>query len=148
MSELSATIIIPAYNEEEAIGQTLEKLVELKVHEDHEIIVVDDGSSDSTAEIAAAYPVRLLRHHVNKGYGASLKTGIRKAEKDIVLFMDSDGQHDPADISRILEKLDEGYDMVSAIVGCAPDDLADGMPLSVEFHAVSDEVTLPFFSPS
>jgi len=112
MSELSATIIIPAYNEEEAIGQTLEKLVELKVHEDHEIIVVDDGSSDSTAEIAAAYPVRLLRHHVNKGYGASLKTGIRKAEKDIVLFMDSDGQHDPADISRILEKLDEGYDMI------------------------------------
>ena len=111
MANLSASIIIPAFNEEEAIGATLERLVELKIHENHEIIVVDDGSSDRTAEIIKAFPVTLCRHHMNKGYGASLKTGIRRARGKYVIMMDSDGQHNPEDIARIEGMLEE-FDMV------------------------------------
>lgn len=111
MTNKSTSIIIPAYNEEEAIGATLERLVELGIHENHEIIVVDDGSSDSTAKIVAGFPVVLRAHHINKGYGASLKTGVRFASGKYVIMMDSDGQHKPEDISRIEEML-EDYDMV------------------------------------
>ena len=80
MRDPSVSIIIPAYNEAEAIGPTLQRLVDLKIHEKYELIVVDDGSADDTPEIAAGFPVKLCRHHVNKGYGAALKTGIRKAK--------------------------------------------------------------------
>lgn len=111
MAILSTSIIIPAYNEEEAIGATLERLVELKFHEKYEVIVVDDGSSDRTADLIAGYPVKLIRHHINKGYGASLKTGIRRASGNYVIMMDSDGQHNPDDIARIEDMLGE-YDMV------------------------------------
>lgn len=111
MASLSTSIIIPAYNEEEAIGATLERLVELKFHEKYEVLVVDDGSSDRTADIVSGYPVKLIRHHVNKGYGASLKTGIRRAKGSYVIMMDSDGQHNPDDITRIEDMLGE-YDMV------------------------------------
>lgn len=111
MPEFSTSIIIPAFNEEEAIGATLERLVELKIHEKHEIIVVDDGSADRTADIVKSYPVNLCRHHINKGYGASLKTGIRRASGKFVIMMDSDGQHDPDDIARIEELLGE-FDLV------------------------------------
>ncbi len=107
----SISIIIPAYNEEEAIGSTLQKIVELKLHEKYEIIVVDDGSQDQTAEIAGGFPIRLYRHITNKGYGASLKTGIRKAKGDWVILMDSDGQHDPKYIQEIESRL-ENADMV------------------------------------
>ncbi|MFO7670648.1 MAG: glycosyltransferase family 2 protein [Bacteroidales bacterium] len=111
MAEPSVSIILPAYNEEEAIGTTLQKMLELKLHEKYEIIVVDDGSGDRTSEIAGGFPVRLYRHHSNKGYGASLKTGIRKATGDYVILMDSDGQHDPKYIHEIETRL-ENADMV------------------------------------
>jgi glycosyltransferase involved in cell wall biosynthesis len=111
MAEPSVSIILPAYNEEEAIGTTLQKMLELKLHEKYEIIVVDDGSRDRTSEIAGGFPVRLCRHHSNKGYGASLKTGIRKATGDYVILMDSDGQHDPKYIHEIETRL-KNADMV------------------------------------
>ena len=111
MSSPSVSIIIPAFNEEEAIGPTLDKMVSLKLHEKYEILVVDDGSEDGTAEVAAAYPVKLLKHHANKGYGAALKTGIRKASGEYVILMDSDGQHDPKYLDTIGGMLQE-YDMV------------------------------------
>ncbi len=111
MANPSVSIIIPAYNEEEAIGSALQKMVDLKLQEIYEIIVVDDGSQDRTSEIAAEFPVRLFRHHSNKGYGASLKTGIRKAKGDYVILMDSDGQHDPKYIREIEVRL-ENADLV------------------------------------
>ncbi len=107
----SVSIIIPAYNEDEAIGPTLQKLVDLKFHEKYELIIVDDGSVDGTPDIIAGYPVKLYRHHVNKGYGAALKTGIRKASGEYVIMMDSDGQHDPKYIHEIEIMLGE-FDMV------------------------------------
>jgi glycosyltransferase involved in cell wall biosynthesis len=68
------------------------------------IIVVDDGSSDDTASIAESTGVRVIQHKRNKGYGASLKTGIRAARTEFVLTMDSDGQHQAEDIGRLWEK--------------------------------------------
>lgn len=99
------SVIIPAYNEAEGLKGLLEKMTADGYHKEYEIIVVDDGSNDGTGEIASTFPVRVVRHSSNKGYGASLKTGIRKASGDYVITMDSDGQHDPkylAEISRLL----------------------------------------------
>lgn len=106
-----ATVIIPAYNEETGIGPLLEKMVASSLNTKYEIIVVDDGSTDRTAELVSKYPVRLVRHGTNKGYGASLKTGIRKATCDKVIMLDSDGQHDPKYIDQVFNLLAE-YEMV------------------------------------
>jgi glycosyltransferase involved in cell wall biosynthesis len=73
---------------------------------------VDDGSSDNTLEVCAAYPVEVVRHPYSMGNGAAVKSGARCATGDILVFLDADGQHDPEDIPALLEKLDEGYDMV------------------------------------
>ena len=99
------SVIIPAFNEAEGLRNLLEKMVSEGYHKEYEIIIVDDGSTDATGSIAANFPVRVIHHSSNKGYGASLKTGIRKATGDYVITMDSDGQHDPkylAQISKLL----------------------------------------------
>lgn len=107
----SVTVIIPLYNEEEGIGQLLDRIVELGLHEKYEILVINDGSSDRSPEIVKNYPVKLYSHSVNKGYGAALKTGIRRATGKKVVMLDSDGQHDPSYISTIVSMLDDN-DMV------------------------------------
>ncbi|MCD4698407.1 MAG: glycosyltransferase family 2 protein [Bacteroidales bacterium] len=110
-SEFSTTIVIPAFNEEGGIEAGLKKIIELKLHEIHEVIYIDDGSTDNTSAIIEKYPVKLYKHHINKGYGAALKTGIRKASGDKIVILDSDGQHNPSHIEKIITMLDE-YDMV------------------------------------
>ena len=82
------TVIIPAYNEEEGITDVITQLRELS--ENYEILVVDDGSTDNRYKLATDTGVKVIRHPDNKGYGAALKTGIRNAKADIVLFMDAD----------------------------------------------------------
>lgn len=109
MSKPDVTIIIPAYNEEEGITNVITQLKELS--ENYEILVVDDGSTDNTYKLASKTGVKVIRHPYNKGYGAALKTGIRNAEADIVLFIDADGQHQPSDIKRLIQHVGE-YDMV------------------------------------
>jgi glycosyltransferase involved in cell wall biosynthesis len=111
MEDISTSMIIPAFNEEDVIETTLKSLLDLDFVKGYEIIVVDDGSTDSTPEIIGKFPVKLIRHQVNKGYGAALKTGIRNATGDLVIIMDSDGQHDPRYIQEITAKL-KNYDMV------------------------------------
>lgn len=111
MSIMEISIIIPAYNEEKGIAGTLERIVALGLHTKYEFIVVDDGSTDATCAIASSFPVRVIKHGTNKGYGAALKTGIRKANGKKVVFMDSDGQHDPKFLAQLESMLDE-YDMV------------------------------------
>ena len=103
------TIIIPAHNEEEGIADVINGVKQLK--EGYEIIVVDDGSTDNTYKLATDTGVKVIRHPYNKGYGAALKTGIRNAEADVVLFMDADGQHKPSDIQKLIQYIEE-YDMV------------------------------------
>jgi len=105
------SIIIPAYNEESGIGMLLEKITCMEILRGEEIILVDDGSTDDTISIAEKYPVRILRHESNKGYGASLKTGIRKATGDKIITIDSDGQHDPAYLDGLIALMND-FDMV------------------------------------
>jgi len=99
------TIIIPAFNEGESIDLILNSLSEEPTLTNAEIIVVNDGSIDSTAAKVATFPkVRLLEHHVNKGYGASLATGTRQATREYVFWCDADGQHRMEDLLAVIEK--------------------------------------------
>ncbi|MGQ9667254.1 MAG: glycosyltransferase family 2 protein [Anaerolineae bacterium] len=109
------SIVMPAYNEEEAIGRVLDELFALSLG-DMEVIVVDDGSHDGTGEAARHRGAKVVRHPYNRGNGAAVRSGIRAATGDVIVIMDADGQHDPADIPRLLEKMDS-YDMV---VGARP----------------------------
>lgn len=99
--EFGTTLIIPAYNEEVAIKYLLDKLIALEYHKRFEIIIVDDGSIDNSPNIIKDYPVKLMQHKYNKGYGAALKTGIRKAKGEKIIVFDSDGQHDPSYVLQI-----------------------------------------------
>ncbi len=105
------SIIMPAYNEADAIGEVLDKLVPMANENGWEVIVVDDGSSDNTGDIAGTHGAKVLTHLSNRGYGASLSTGVRATDADIVVFIDSDGQQDQNDIPRLLEHIG-WYDMV------------------------------------
>lgn len=87
------SIVIPAYNEQAIIGDVIAGLKEELKNENCEIIVVDDGSFDNTFEIATGLGVKVIRHEFNKGYGAALKTGIRNALGEIVLFFDDGEEH-------------------------------------------------------
>ena len=95
------TIVIPAFNEADAIGPVLDRLKTASLELIEEIIVVDDGSTDETRNTASIDGIRVISHARNRGYGASLKTGILAARTPFVVTMDSDGQHDPADVVRL-----------------------------------------------
>ena len=98
MTEVS--IVIPAYNEAAAIGDTVGRIRAL--YPDYEVLVVDDGSTDGTAEAARAAGARGYSHPYNIGNGAAVKSGIRQARGEFVVLMDGDGQHAPEDIARLL----------------------------------------------
>lgn len=99
----SISIVIPAHNEERAIGRVLEALLGALPPGVVEVIVVDDGSSDRTGEIAAAAGARVLRQASNRGYGAALKAGIRAATGEYILTMDADGQHRLEDVAKVCD---------------------------------------------
>ncbi|MCX2982375.1 glycosyltransferase family 2 protein [Halieaceae bacterium IMCC14734] len=108
MSSLS--IVIPAKNEADGLRKVLPDLVAR--HPEAEIIVVNDGSTDSTSEVCREFQVTEVVHPYSKGNGAAIKSGARAASGELMVFMDGDGQHDPADIERLLAKVDEGFDLV------------------------------------
>ena len=104
------SIILPSNNEAAAIGVLIQRIVSL--HPDAGLIVVDDGSNDATAQVASSAGARVVKHPYSKGNGAAVKSGARAATRDILVFMDADGQHRPEDIAPLLARLNEGYDMV------------------------------------
>jgi glycosyltransferase involved in cell wall biosynthesis len=104
------SIILPAKNEARALEQILPELK--RQFCDAEIIVVNDGSTDDTIAICEKNKVQCLTHVMSLGNGAAIKHGSRCASGDILVFMDGDGQHKPRDVSRLIERLDEGFDMV------------------------------------
>jgi len=111
---MNLSIFFPAYNEEDNIALMVKDALKIapQVSEDFEIIVIDDGSSDRTAqvvrEIAKEFPqVRLVSHDKNRGYGAALKTGMDSATKDYIFYCDSDNQFDLSELPRLVDLIDE-----------------------------------------
>lgn len=109
-NKIETSLILPARNEAASLRNLLPILVEMLP--EVEIIIVDDGSVDETQTVCSAFPVRLIRHPFPKGNGAAVKTGVRLAQGEILVMMDADGQHSPADILLLLNKYREGFDMV------------------------------------
>jgi glycosyltransferase involved in cell wall biosynthesis len=104
------SIILPAKNEAAALAGLLPAL--RAAQPDAEIIVSDDGSTDATAALCAQHGVKRVSTPYSMGNGAAIKRGARAATGDVLVCMDADGQHDPADIARLLDRLGQGYDMV------------------------------------
>lgn len=116
----SLSVFFPCYNEKDSVRTLTEKTLSVvaKICSDYEIILVDDGSSDGTSELAdqlaEEYPaVRVVHHPQNKGYGAALQSGFRAATKEYVFYTDGDGQFDTAELPKLLPLIQK-YDIVSA----------------------------------
>ena len=105
----STSVVIPAFNEAASIGSLVTSL--RAAGHWHEILVIDDGSTDETATRAAAAGARVIHHPYNKGNGAAVKSGIRTATGTFVLIVDADGQHPAAEATRRVAHLD-AYDLV------------------------------------
>lgn len=106
---MSLSIVIPAKNEAGAIGAVVANAREQ--YPDAEVIVVNDGSDDNTAEVAAAAGAKVISHPESLGNGAAVKSGARVATGDIIAFMDGDGQHTASELAPLIKRLDEGFEM-------------------------------------
>src|SRR5512139_350437 len=116
------SVVIPALNEEDGIADIIERVLAVKAPlaeagvSDLELIVVDDGSQDRTPEIVAGYPeVVLVKHPVNQGYGAAIKTGFRQAKGDMLAFLDADGTYPPEAYPQLCKPILE--DQADVVVG-------------------------------
>jgi glycosyltransferase involved in cell wall biosynthesis len=114
----SISVVLPAYNEEENVGQAVRSVLEVMepLTSDYEVIVVDDGSRDRTSEVveelAESHPqVKLVRHEVNRGYGGALTSGFEAASRELIFFTSSDNQYDVSEISKLLPYI-ESADLV------------------------------------
>lgn len=106
---MSLSIVIPAKNESGAIGAVVANAREQ--YPDAEVIVVNDGSDDNTAEVAAKAGAKVISHPESLGNGAAVKSGARAATGEIIAFMDGDGQHTASELAPLLKRLDEGFEM-------------------------------------
>lgn len=106
----TVTVVIPARDERESIGRVLAGI--RAYLPDAELLVIDDGSADDTAEQARTAGARVVSHPISRGPGAGIKTGARNATGEVILVMDADGQMDPAYIPVLLGQIAAGYDMV------------------------------------
>jgi len=113
------TIIVPAYNEADGIGDVLDTIITcmLEAGVEYELIVVDDGSTDGTHAIVEAKGVRIVRHTFNRGYGASLKTGIRQSRCPIIAIIDADGTYPVDALPKLLASMAEHDMAVGARTG-------------------------------
>lgn len=106
---VKVSVILPAKNESRSIVAVVKTICRLLP--DTEVIVVNDGSADETSALARQAGARVIDQPYSKGNGAAIKRGSREAAGNILVFLDGDGQHDPADIPRLLSRLEQGYDM-------------------------------------
>jgi len=109
--EKKVLIILPAYNEEKSISKVINSI---KKEGFKDILIIDDNSLDNTYKVLKNQNVKVLKHNLNRGAGAATNTGLcyaKKEEYDFVVFLDSDGQHDPKEIKKLL-KSSKKYDVV------------------------------------
>jgi glycosyltransferase involved in cell wall biosynthesis len=116
---VSISVFFPCYNEQENVGRTVEKALEVmqKLNADFEVIIVDDGSSDGTGQIADEIAgrdgrVKVVHHEGNLGYGAALQSGFKAATKELIFYTDGDGQFDMNEMPPLLALMEQ-YDIVS-----------------------------------
>ena len=110
----SVSVLIPAYNEEGALAETIAAIEKHRAaFAEMEIIVINDGSNDRTGEIARTLPVTLIEHETSRGYGASLKDGLRQAKGEMILIADADGTYPLEEIPRLAANM-TGFDMIIA----------------------------------
>jgi len=114
------SVFFPAYNDEKTIGNLVEKAFQIlpSVAQRYEVIVVNDGSIDKTAQVLAKLTkkyknFKVVTHKKNRGYGGALKSGFRKAQGDHVFYTDGDGQYDVGELPKLVDKIDEGIDLVN-----------------------------------
>ncbi|NOH02936.1 MAG: glycosyltransferase family 2 protein [Chloroflexi bacterium] len=136
------SVIIPALNEANGIGGIVSKIREVvhKLDEHHEIIVVDDGSKDETAENARKAGARVIQHPYNIGNGAAVKTGIRHARGAVLVTMDADGQHNPEDIPALVNRIGP-FDMVVGSRNRASDTAAHRDLANLVFNSLATYVS-------
>lgn len=117
--KMAVSVLVPAYNEEASISNQIEAIREILLSNKitHEVIVIDDGSKDCTAEIALKARARVLHHHQNRGYGAALKTGISAAKYESVVIIDADGTYPTDQIPNLINKLENADMVVGARIG-------------------------------
>jgi len=113
----NVSIVLPAKNEAGGLRQVIPSLQ--AYCPGAEIIVVNDGSTDETVKICMEMKVKVVSHPYSKGNGAAIKSGARAASREILVFMDADGQHKPEDVARLIARLGTGYDMVVGARGLA-----------------------------
>jgi polyisoprenyl-phosphate glycosyltransferase len=106
------SVVIPAYNEAGAVGEAVRQIERALVEIEHEVVVVDDGSQDATADEARAAGGRVVQHPHNLGYGAALKTGIQAATYDTIVITDADGTYPNDYIPVLVKELARGFNMV------------------------------------
>ncbi len=141
------SVVIPVHDEEQSVGPLLDELAATLDHldEDWEVLFVDDGSTDGTfAALGRLHDertnVRIVRLRRNFGKAAALQAGFREASGDVIVTIDGDGQDDPAEIPRLLAKLDEGFDLVSGWKAKRRDPLSRRLPSKL-FNAVTSRMS-------
>ena len=112
------SVVIPVFNEEQSLEPLHTEIVQALTDFNYEVIFIDDGSSDNSftvlTEIQQNHPnVRLIRFRRNFGQTAAMSAGFKYSRGKIIIPMDADGQNDPADIPKLISRLNEGYDIVS-----------------------------------
>src|SRR5205809_425691 len=117
---LSLSVFFPAYNDSGTIASLVIRALQTaaKLTANHEVIVVNDGSTDATAQIldalALVYPgLRVVTHQTNRGYGGALRSGFSAASKDIIFYTDGDAQYDPAEMELLWNQMKPGVDLVN-----------------------------------
>jgi glycosyltransferase involved in cell wall biosynthesis len=118
---IRTTVVLPAYNEGAALPHVLDELGQY-LDQSYEVLVVDDGSNDDTADVAERYPVRLIKHKSNRGKGVAIRTGIAEAQGENVVIMDADATYPVPAIKEMVELLDEN-DLVRGIRESEPESM-------------------------
>ncbi len=118
---IRTTVVLPAYNEGAALPHVLDELGQY-LDQSYEVLVVDDGSNDDTADVAERYPVRLIKHKTNRGKGVAIRTGIAEAQGENVVIMDADATYPVPAIKEMVELLDEN-DLVRGIRESEPESM-------------------------